>query len=145
MHVKPCPVCDKFDHKAIDCPELCPLCISTGDCNHIMAGPQWKGHPHYIIAQEDLPELDDLTSIDHPHFSLILLNKLAKDIEKEKEVQLENESAKVHARAQAERLNYQVDSVSRIPTHDPRDVINVDEEWFERRRKLNKGHQVWMF
>jgi hypothetical protein len=110
-----------------------------------MAGPQWKGHPDYVIAQEDLPDFDDLTSIDHPHFSLILLNKLAKDIEKKKEIQLEYESAKVHARAQAKRLNYPIDSVARIPTRDPRDVIKVDEEWFERRRKLNKGHQVWKF
>jgi hypothetical protein len=33
LHVEPCPVCDKFGHKAVDCPKLCPLCINTGDCN----------------------------------------------------------------------------------------------------------------
>jgi hypothetical protein len=37
LHVLPSPVCDKFGHKAADCPELCPLCIKTGDCNDIMA------------------------------------------------------------------------------------------------------------
>jgi hypothetical protein len=45
LHVLPCPVCDKFGHRAVDCPDLCPLFIKTGYCNHIMAGPQWKVHP----------------------------------------------------------------------------------------------------
>jgi hypothetical protein len=85
LHCKPCPVCDKFGHKAVDCSKLCPLYIKTGACNHIMAGPQWKDHPHYIIAEEDLPNFDDLTTIDHPHFDLILLKSLSKDIEMELE------------------------------------------------------------
>jgi hypothetical protein len=42
LHVKQCPVCDKFGHKVVDCPEICPLCIETRDGIHIMAGPQWK-------------------------------------------------------------------------------------------------------
>jgi hypothetical protein len=46
-----------------------------------MAGPQWKDHPDYI-AEEDLPNFDDLNTIDHPHFALILLKSIAKDIEK---------------------------------------------------------------
>jgi hypothetical protein len=53
LHVKPCSVCFEFGHTTMDCPELCSLCMKTGDCNHIVAGPQWKCHPDYIIAQED--------------------------------------------------------------------------------------------
>jgi hypothetical protein len=49
-----------------------------------MAGPQWTDHPDYIMAEEDLPNFDYLTTIDHPHFALILLKSLAKDIAKNK-------------------------------------------------------------
>jgi hypothetical protein len=38
FHVKQCPVCENFGHKAVDCLELCPLCMKAGDCNHFMAG-----------------------------------------------------------------------------------------------------------
>jgi hypothetical protein len=89
IHVKPCSLCYEFSHTKIDCPELCSLCIKTGDCNHIMACPQWKDHPDYIIAVEDLFNFDDLTTIDHPHFALILLKMLAKDIEKNNGTELE--------------------------------------------------------
>jgi hypothetical protein len=88
LHVKPCSICDHYGHKPVDCPEICPLCVKAGDCNKIRAGPQRKHHSQYITAQEDLPDFDDLTDIDHPHFSLILLNRLTKPIEKE--VDLEN-------------------------------------------------------
>jgi hypothetical protein len=54
-----------------------------------MAGPQWKEHPHDINTEEDLPNFDDLTNIDHPHFDLILLKSLSKDIEKKKGMKLE--------------------------------------------------------
>jgi hypothetical protein len=46
-----------------------------------MAGPQWKGHPGYFMAEEDLPDFDDLTTIDRPHLALILLKSNGKDIE----------------------------------------------------------------
>jgi hypothetical protein len=46
LHVKPCSLCYYFGHTTMDCPKLCPLCIKTGNCNHIMAGTQWKDHPH---------------------------------------------------------------------------------------------------
>jgi hypothetical protein len=72
LHVKPCSLCYEFGHTTMDCPELCPLCIKTGDCNPIMAGPQWKGYPDYVTAEEDLPDFDDMTTIDHPHFAQIL-------------------------------------------------------------------------
>jgi hypothetical protein len=74
LHVKLCPVCDKFGHKAVNCPELCHLFLKAGDCNHIRAVTQWKNHPDYIIAQEDLHDFDVLASIDHSHFSLIFLS-----------------------------------------------------------------------
>jgi hypothetical protein len=51
-----------------------------------MAGPQWKYHPDYIIAQEDLPDLDDLPENRHPHFALIFLTSFMKLIAKDKEV-----------------------------------------------------------
>jgi hypothetical protein len=54
-----------------------------------MAGPQWKGHPDYIIAEEDLPDFDDLATLDHAHFALILLKSLATDTEKKKGMELE--------------------------------------------------------
>jgi hypothetical protein len=54
-----------------------------------MAGTQWKYHPHCIIAEEDLPNFDDLTTIDHPHFDIIGLKSLSKDIEKSIEMELE--------------------------------------------------------
>jgi hypothetical protein len=53
-----------------------------------MASPQWKGHPDYIIPEEDLPDIDVLTTIDHPHFALIHLKSVAKDILKAKEAEL---------------------------------------------------------
>jgi hypothetical protein len=52
LHVKPCSLCYESGHTTIDCPELCSLCIKTGDCNHIMAGPQWKDHPDYNIDEK---------------------------------------------------------------------------------------------
>jgi hypothetical protein len=63
-----------------------------------MAGPQWKDHPHYIIVQKDLPDLDDLTDTNHPHFSQIFLTSLMKTQKKEKEAKLEFEQAKVQAK-----------------------------------------------
>jgi hypothetical protein len=55
-----------------------------------MTGPQWKDHPEYIIAEKDLPNFDDLSTIDYPHFALILLKRLAKDIVKKKGMELDN-------------------------------------------------------
>jgi hypothetical protein len=52
-----------------------------------MAGPQWKAHLDYIIAEEVLP--DFITTIEHPHFALILLKSLDKDIEKKNGMELE--------------------------------------------------------
>jgi hypothetical protein len=40
--------------------------------------PQWKGNPDYIMSEEDLPDFDNLTTIDHPHFALILLKVLVR-------------------------------------------------------------------
>jgi hypothetical protein len=37
------------------------------------------------------------------------------------------------------------DNVARMPAPDPRDITLVYEEWFERRSKFKKGHQVWKF
>jgi hypothetical protein len=54
-----------------------------------MNGTKRKVHPDCVIAEEDLPDFDDLTTIDHPHFALILLKSLAKDIEKKKGMELE--------------------------------------------------------
>jgi hypothetical protein len=65
------------------------LCVNTGDYNYIIASPEWKDHPHYIIAQEDLPDFDDLTPVDHPHFALLLLTSIAKDLEKKKTLELQ--------------------------------------------------------
>jgi hypothetical protein len=93
--LKPCPVCDQFCHKAVDCPELCPLCVKTEDCNRVRAGPQWKDQLDDIITQEDLPDFDDHKCIDHLHFLPIFLNSSMKSIEKEKEKDLEFERAKV--------------------------------------------------
>jgi hypothetical protein len=31
-------------------------------------------------------------------------------------------------------------SVVRVPTQDLGDIIVVDDEWFERRRQMNKGY-----
>jgi hypothetical protein len=42
LHVKPNYLCYEFGHTTIDFPELFPLCIKTGDCNHIMAGPSME-------------------------------------------------------------------------------------------------------
>jgi hypothetical protein len=83
---------------------LCPLCINTGDCNYIIAGPQWKDHPHYIIAQEDLSNIDELTDINHPHFVIILMTSLSKSLEKDKEAELEYEHTKVQAKGQADSI-----------------------------------------
>jgi hypothetical protein len=161
LHVLPIPVCDNFSHKAVDCPELCPLCINTGDCNHIMAGQKWKGHPHYVIVQEALLDLDELTSIDHPHFGLILIKSLAKDLGKDsfdqplkktKSTELRRLSGiqikgSLHELCEKAKIpktpNFH--NVARIPAPDPREITVVDEECFERRRKLKKGHQVWRF
>jgi hypothetical protein len=64
-------------------------------------------------------------------------------IAKEKEVALENECEKVRLKEQAERITREVNliradmaqsnSVARILTRDPRDVIVFNEEWFECR------------
>jgi hypothetical protein len=40
------------------------------------------------------PDFDDLSTIDHPHFALILLKSLAKDIEKKKGMELEKNKRK---------------------------------------------------
>jgi hypothetical protein len=129
LHVKPCPVCDQFGHKAVDCPELCPLCTKGGDCKHIMDGFQWKGHPDNVNAEEDLPNFDKLTTIDHTLFALILLKSLAKDLAEEKEVELQYEKEKVRAKAEAEQITKydnligadmaEIHSVARIPAQDP--------------------------
>jgi hypothetical protein len=76
-------------------------------------------------------------------------------MKKKKELELEYEREKVQAKLQADKVTQevnliradaaQINSVAHIPTRHPRDIIVVDEEWFERRRKLNKGHQVWKF
>jgi hypothetical protein len=152
LHVLPCPVCDKFGHKAMDCPELCPLCIKTRDYNHIMAGPQWKGHPDYVITEEDLPNFDDLTTIDHTHFALILLKSLGKDIEKKKGIELEKLRSKTINRSLHEFLvkaknlkTPKFDNVARIPTPDIWEITVVNEEWFKRRRKPKKGYHEWKF
>jgi PleD family two-component response regulator len=139
----------------MDFPELCPLCIKTGDCNHFMAGPQWKNHPDYIIAQEDLPDFDDLTGTNHPHFALIFLASFMKSIPKDKETDLEYERAKVRAKEKSDIIlkemdliradSTQINSVTLIPKHDPQDVIVVDEQWFQRRHKTNKGYKEFKF
>jgi hypothetical protein len=117
-----------------------------------MAGPQWKDHPHYIIAEEDLPNFDDLTTIYHPHFDLILAKILYKDIEKNKGIELEKlrsmpMKGSLHellAKAKIPK-GPNFDNVAHIPAPDPRDITVVDEEWFERRNMLKNGHQVWNF
>jgi hypothetical protein len=79
-------------------------CIKTGDCNHIIAVPQWKGHLDDVIAEEDLSNFDNLTTIDHPHFALILLKRLAKDLEKEKKVESVYDTEKVCAKTEAKQI-----------------------------------------
>jgi hypothetical protein len=37
------------------------------------------------------------------------------------------------------------DNVARMPAPDPGAITVIDEEWFERRNKLKKGHQFWKF
>jgi hypothetical protein len=32
-----------------------------------------------------------------------------------------------------------------MPAPDPQEITVVDEDWFECRSKLKKGHQVWKF
>jgi hypothetical protein len=138
-------LCDKLGHKAVDCLELCTICVKTGYNNLIRSGPQWKDHPDYIMAYKVLPDFDDLKSIDHPHVSIIFLSKIMKHIEKEKK------RAKVRAKEQAERITKKVNliraymaqmnsGVTRITSQDPRDIIEFDEEWFENRCKKNKGY-----
>jgi hypothetical protein len=65
-----------------------------------------ESSPDYIIAQEDFPDFDDLISVDHPDYSLILLKSLAKSIEKEKGMGLEFESTKVEAKDQAKSTEF---------------------------------------
>jgi hypothetical protein len=142
-------VCDKFGQKAVDCNELCLLCVNTGDGNDIIAGPQWKDRPHYIIAQEYLPDFDDVTTIDHPQIALIHLKSLANENEKDKSLKLKRVRSlsikgslnELREKATASKI----DNVARIPAPDPREITVVDEEWFERSHKLRQGHQVWKF
>jgi hypothetical protein len=108
-----------------------------------MAGPQWKDHPHYILAEEDLPNFDDLTTIDHPNIDLILLKSLSKDIEKKKGMELENlrsipTKGSLHellAKAKFPKAP-KFDNVAHMPAPDPRLITVVDEEWFECRSNL---------
>jgi hypothetical protein len=52
LHVLHCPLCEKFGHKAVNCPELCPLCIETGDCNHIMVFSMKRSSSlHYCLGR----------------------------------------------------------------------------------------------
>jgi hypothetical protein len=88
LHVNSCTTCDQYGNKSVDCIETCPLCVHTGDCTHIRAGPHWKDHPHYIIAQEYINELFD---IDHPHFAVILINSLKKSLARENKNQQDYE------------------------------------------------------
>jgi hypothetical protein len=111
-----------------------------------MAIPQWNGHSDYIIAEEDLPDFYDLTTIDHPHFSFIILISVAKDIEKAKKAEL------VWLNEQPIKGSlYELLAKAKIPRlqrlkmlHAFQLVITiVDEEWFERRHKPKKGCQDW--
>jgi hypothetical protein len=117
-----------------------------------MAGPQWKDHPHYIIFEKDLPNFDHLTTIYHPHFDLILLKSLSKHIEMEKGMELEKlRSMPLKGSLHELLANAKIpkapkfDNVARMPAPDPREITVVDDEWFERRSKLKKGHQFWKF
>jgi hypothetical protein len=149
LHVKPFFLCYEFGDTTIDCP---PLCIKTGDCNHILAIPHWKDHPEYIIGEEDLTNFADLTTIEHPHFDLILFKSLAKDIEKKKGRELEmlkkipiKESLhELLAKAKIPKTP-KFDNVACMPAPDPREITNADEVWSERRSTLMKGQRVWKF
>jgi hypothetical protein len=92
-----------------------------------MAGPPWKDHPDYILAEEDIPHFDDLATIDHPQFALILLKSLAKDIEKKKGMKLEKLEPmpikgslhEIPAKAKIPKTP-KFDNVARMPAPDPR-------------------------
>jgi hypothetical protein len=58
----------------------------------------WKDHSHYIISQDDLPDFDDPTDTNRPHFALIFLTSFMKSIEKETEIKSEFERSKVRAK-----------------------------------------------
>jgi hypothetical protein len=152
LHVKTCSLCYELGHTTMDFPELCLLCINTGDCSHIMAGRQWQDHPDYIIAEEDLPNFDALTTIVHHHFALILLKRLAKDNDNKKGMELEKLKPMPNKGSLHELLantkipkTLKFDNVASMPAPDPRKITVVDEEWSERRSNFRKGHQVWNF
>jgi N12 class adenine-specific DNA methylase len=93
-----------------------------------------------------------VTTIDHPHFALILLKSLAKDIEKKNGMELETlrlSPIKVSLHELLVKAKNtktpKFDNDARIPTPDPREITVLDEEWFKRRRKPKKGYQEWKF
>jgi hypothetical protein len=149
LHVQPSPVCDNCDHKAVDCSKLCPLCVNTVDCNHIVAGPQWKGHPDYSITEEDF-----LILMTYPLLiTLILLSCFLKVsiLQRRKRYEKEKVRAKICAEGITKELNLiradkaHINSVACIPTRDPREIIVFDEEWFKRTCNPKEGYPKWKF
>jgi hypothetical protein len=51
---------------------------------HIHAHPEWKDNPYFLMSHDNLPDINELYDINHPHFVILLLNSFKESVDIEK-------------------------------------------------------------
>jgi hypothetical protein len=75
------------------------------NCDTMRAHPKWKDRPDYRMSQDNIPDSEDLSEINHPNFAIILLNRLKKFLDEEKQIQQDYKDRVELARSIATEIN----------------------------------------
>jgi hypothetical protein len=55
------------------------------------AHPKWKINPDYLMSQDNISDIHEISDMAHPNFAIFFLNWLKKSIDEKKEIQQDYE------------------------------------------------------